>query len=278
MKLSVLIPAYNEQDSIEDTVKRVKKAVPEAELIVINDGSRDNTAKVLKKIEGITVLTNPYNLGYGASLKRGVRECSGEWVAITDADGTYPIEDLPKLMHHVPEYDMVVGSRTGKDVHIPPFRKPAKWFIGKLANFMSGKTIPDLNSGLRVFNKHKAKEFMKLYPSGFSFTTTITLAFLTNDYTVEYIPINYYKRKGNSTIRPIKDFLGFTTLIFRIIMNFRPLKFFLTPGILLILAGIAYGIWQYMTLDNLGEFPVLLFITGLQIVLMGFIADSVSKR
>lgn len=279
MKLSVLIPAYNEEESIQDTVKRVKKTLPDAEVIVINDGSNDRTGKILEKIEGIKVITNYYNLGYGASLKKGLKEASGDWVAITDADGTYPIEDLPKLLKSVPSVDMAVGSRTGKNVHIPFFRKPAKWMIGVLANFMSGKKIPDLNSGLRVFNKQKALEFIKLYPSGFSFTTTITLAFLTNDYTIEYLPIDYFKRKGKSTISPIKDFVGFITLIFRIILNFKPLKFFLAPGILLMLAGIGYGVWQVFSLpQGLGEFPVLLFITGLQTILMGFIADAVSKK
>lgn len=279
MKISVLIPAYNEEESIQDTVKRVKKTLPESEVIVINDGSTDRTGKILEKIEGIKVITNYYNLGYGASLKKGLREASGEWVAITDADGTYPIEDLPKLLKSVPSVDMAVGSRTGKNVHIPFFRKPAKWMIGVLANFMSGKKIPDLNSGLRVFSKQKALEFIKLYPSGFSFTTTITLAFLTNDYTIEYLPIDYFKRKGKSTISPIKDFVGFITLIFRIILNFKPLKFFLAPGILFMLAGIGYGVWQVFSLpQGLGEFPVLLFITGLQIILMGFIADAVSKK
>lgn len=279
MKLSVLIPAYNEEESIQDTVKRVKKTLPDAEVIVINDGSNDRTGKILEKIEGIKVITNYYNLGYGASLKKGLKEASGDWVAITDADGTYPIEDLPKLLKSVPSVDMAVGSRTGKNVHIPFFRKPAKWIIGVLANFMSGKKIPDLNSGLRVFNKQKALEFIKLYPSGFSFTTTITLAFLTNDYTIEYLPIDYFKRKGKSTISPIKDFVGFITLIFRIILNFKPLKFFLAPGILLMLAGIGYGVWQVFSLpQGLGEFPVLLFITGLQTILMGFIADAVSKK
>lgn len=279
MKLSVLIPAFNEEESIQDTVNRVKKALPHAEIIVINDGSKDSTGKILEKLSDVKVITNPYNLGYGASLKKGLLEASGDYVAITDADGTYPIEDLPKLLKEIPSVDMVVGSRTGKNVHIPFFRRPAKWFIGKLANFMSGKKIPDLNSGLRIFDKQKAKEFIRLYPSGFSFTTTITLAFLTNDYTINYIPINYFKRKGKSTIHPIKDFIGFITLIFRIILNFRPIKFFLAPGIFLLFAGMAYGIWQVITLpQGLGEFPVLLFITGLQIVLMGFIADAVSKR
>ena len=205
-------------------------------------------------------------------------QAQGDWIVITDADGTYPVEEIPTLLHDIPSYDMVVGSRTGKNVNIPFFRKPAKWIIGKLANFMAGKKIPDINSGLRVFNKAKAMEFMKLYPSGFSFTTTITLAFMTRDYTVKYIPINYFKRKGVSTVRPIKDFVGFITLIFRIIMYFKPLKFFLIPSALFTIIGIAYAIYQLKQFSGIGDFPVLMIMIAIQTMLMGVLADSLSKK
>ncbi len=282
-KISVVIPVYNEEESIADTIERIqkvsKKIKQEVEIIAVNDASKDNSLQILKKISGIKIVSHPYNLGYGASLKDGIRAATGEWIMITDADGTYPIEDMPKLAEDIPQYDMVVGARTGKEVHIPLLRRPAKWFLGKLANFMAGKKIEDLNSGLRIFNKAKAMEFMKLYPPGFSFTSTITLAFFTNDYTVKYIPINYYQRTGKSTIRPIKDFIGFTTLIFRIVMYFRPVKFFLIPGMLLILLGIAYGAYQYFTsLAGIGDFPILITIIGVQTVLMGFLADVISKK
>lgn len=279
VKYSVVIPAYNEEVSIADTVRRAKKACKNAEIIVVNDGSTDRTKAILNKLKGIHAINQPYNLGYGVSLKKGIREAKGEWIIITDADGTYPVEDIPKLLKHLPQYDMVVGSRTGKTVHVPFMRKPAKWFITKLANFLSGQKIPDLNSGLRVFNKAKALEFINLYPSGFSFTTTITLAFFTKDYTVKYVPINYYKRKGKSSIRPLRDFIGFTTLIFRIIMYFKPVRFFLIPGILLILAGVIYGAYQIQYLaTGLGDVPLLLLIIGAQTILMGFLADVVAKK
>jgi len=282
-KISILVPVYNEELSIVETINKIKKILKKinfySEIIIINDGSTDKTSEILEKVSSIKVINNPYNLGYGASLKKGLSVSSGEWIVITDADQTYPIEDIPKLLEFIPQYDMVVGARTGKIVKIPFIRRPAKWFIGKLANFVSGKKIDDINSGLRVFRSGKALEFFNLYPSGFSFTTTITLAFLTNDYTIKYIPINYFKREGKSSIKPIKDFIGFTTLIFRIIMNFKPLKFFFFPGFSLFVFGVIYGIYQIMSLpDGLGDLPPLAILTGIQIILMGFLAELIVKK
>ncbi|HLF54674.1 MAG TPA: glycosyltransferase family 2 protein [Candidatus Nanoarchaeia archaeon] len=282
-KISVVIPIYNEEESIADTIERIqkvsKKIKHDVEIIAVNDASKDNSLQILKKISGIKIVSHPYNLGYGASVKDGIRAATGEWIMITDADGTYPIEDMPKLVEHIPQYDMVVGARTGKEVHIPLMRRPAKWIINKLANFLSGHKIDDINSGMRIFNKEKAMEFIKLYPSGVSFTSTITLAFFTSDYTVKYIPTNYYKRIGKSTIKPIKDFIGFITLIFKIVMYFRPLKFFLAPSMLLILFGIGYGTYQTMTSSTgIGQLPMLAVITGIQLVFLGFIAEMVAKK
>lgn len=278
--ISIIIPLYNEAEAVKDTIERIQKLhLKDFEIVAVNDGSSDDTLKILKSINGINIIDVPYNLGYGASIKRGMSHAKGDWIIITDADGTYPVEQIPALLKYTPQYDMVVGSRTGKNVNIPFFRRPAKWIIGKLANFMAGRKIDDVNSGLRVFNKAKAMEFMKLYPAGFSFTTTITLAFMTNSYTVKYIPIDYFKRKGKSTIRPIKDFIGFITLIFRIIMYFKPLKFFLIPAAVLVLAGIIYGIYEVIKLPTgLGDLPVLLLIIGIQTILIGFLADSLSKK
>ncbi|HLC32727.1 MAG TPA: glycosyltransferase family 2 protein [Candidatus Nanoarchaeia archaeon] len=280
--ISIIVPIYNEEKAIRNTLERLKKIGPKLgdfEIIAVNDGSSDNTRSTLESIDGITVVNSPYNLGYGASIKKGMRACRGNWIAITDADGTYPLEELPTLAKYAGEYDMVVGARTGKSVHIPFFRKPAKWIIGRLANFMAGRKIDDVNSGLRIFNKAKALEFMKLYPSGFSFTTTITLAFMTNEYTVKYIPINYFKRTGKSSIKPLKDFIGFIALIFRIVMYFRPLRFFLWPAAVLIIAGIIHGTYQIIHFPTgLGDVPVFLLIVGVQTILMGFIADVVSKK
>jgi glycosyltransferase involved in cell wall biosynthesis len=276
--ISIIVPIFNEQSVVKDTIERIKIIVPSSEIIAINDGSSDDTLKILNSIDDIIILNHPYNLGYGASLKDGIKTANGKLIVITDADGTYPIEDIPKLLEYSTTYDMVVGARTGFKVHIPFFRRPAKWIIKVLASFLVGKKIPDINSGLRVFNKDKAFEFMNLYPSGFSFTTTITLSFFTSDYTIKYIPINYFKRTGKSTIHPLKDFAGFITLIFRIIIFFRPLRFFIIPSLILILMGIIHGIYQIMTLPTgLGQLPVISILAGLQIIFLGIIADLIVK-
>jgi len=282
--ISIVIPLYNEEKSISSTISSLKYIIKKianeynVEIIAVNDGSTDNTKTILKKIKGIKVIEHPYNLGYGASLKDGLRHSDGEWILITDADGTYPINEIPNLLRYTNDYDMVVGARTGKNVSIPLLRLPAKWIIGKIANFMTGKKIDDVNSGLRVFDRKKALEFIKLYPSGFSFTTTITLAFITNDYTIKYLPINYFKRRGKSSIRPIKDFIGFIALIFRVVMYFKPLKFFFIPGLFSILIGIIYGIIQLKNSGGLGEFPILFILGGILICYLGVTADMIVKR
>lgn len=277
-KISIVVPIFNEQSVVNDTIERIKKTVPDSEIIVINDGSSDDTLEILKTINNIKIINHPYNLGYGASLKHGIKIATGKWIVITDADNTYPIEDIPKLLKYSDSYDMVVGARIGKKVHIPIMRRPAKWIIKVLASFLVGKKIPDINSGLRVFNKDKALEFMNLYPSGFSFTSTITLSFFTSDYTIKYIPINYFKRTGKSTIHPIKDFAGFITLIFKIIIFFRPLRFFIIPSLILMTIGILHGIYQILTLPTgLGQLPVIAILAGLQIIFLGILADLIVK-
>ncbi|MBI2133597.1 glycosyltransferase family 2 protein [Candidatus Woesearchaeota archaeon] len=275
--ISILIPVFNEEKSVARTIERIKKTMgrQQHEIIVINDGSTDNTGDIIRGITGIKAINHPYNIGYGASLKTGLKNAKGDWVLITDADGTYPIESIPELLKHKDDYDMVVGARKGEN--IPFMRKPAKAIIGFLANTLTGRKIPDLNSGFRVFRKDVAMQFYNLYPSRFSFTITITLACFTNGYTVKYIPIEYSKREGKSSISPIRDFIGFMMLIVRIMTYFDPLKFFLPPSIILMGSGLAFGIYEFATIRNIAELPVILVLAGLQIGLLGLLADLITK-
>jgi len=279
MDYSILIPVYNEETAIRETIATVKKVMSSHshEIIAINDGSRDSSGKILSTIKGIRVIHNPYNLGYGSSLKKGLLAAKGKYIIITDADGTYPIDALPHFLKFLPKYDMVVGSRKQTE-NIPLLRRPAKLILSVLANILTGRHIPDLNSGLRVFRRDMALQFLHLYPAGFSFTTTLTLAALTNGYTCKYLPINYYKRKGKSSIKPIKDFIGFSTLIFRVMTYFDPLKFFLLPGLLIISVGVAYGIYQFIIIQNIAQLPIILILAGLQICFLGLIADLVVRK
>jgi glycosyltransferase involved in cell wall biosynthesis len=284
--LSILIPAYNEEGALADTVAAIQRApipVEHVEIIVINDGSSDRTAEIARTLP-VTLLEHDVNLGYGAALKNGIEHARHPHILITDADGTYPLEDIPRLLEHAATHDMVVGARTGADVHIPLLRRPAKWFITRLAEYLSGRKIPDLNSGMRVFRKEVAQRFLPLYPDGFSFTTTITLAMLTNRYRVKFIPINYRKRVGKSSIHPIRDTVNFTILIVRMCASFKPLNVFLPPALLLIAAGIVKGAIDYTgALDpraagRLGLLSVGLFMTGVQMVFIALLADLIDRR
>ena len=218
------------------------------------------------------------NRGYGAALKSGMQRAHHEYILIADADGTYPLEDIPKLMADAPDYDMVVGARTGAIVQVPLIRRPAKWMITRLAEYLSQQEIPDLNSGLRVFRKEAALRFLTLYPDGFSFTTTITLAMLTNHYRVKFIPINYHRRVGKSSIHPIRDFTNFTILIIRICAYFRPLNVFVPPALLMIAAGILKGGKDYWGQHHIGLLAAVLALTGLQMLFIGLLADLIDQR
>jgi len=280
-EVSIILPVYNEEKVIKQVLHKIKEVMEKTkwnyEIIAVDDGSRDATPTILKEVEGVKIITHPYNLGYGAALKTAIRASSKKLILMMDADGTYPTKDIPKLLSYTDKYDMVVGARTGKSVAIPLLRRPAKIFLTAMANFLAERKIPDLNSGMRVFKREIAEEFFHLFPKGFSFTTTITLACLTNDYTVKYVPINYYKRKGKSTVHPIKDFFNFVTIIIRIIMYFKPLRFFLLPTVILFFGGIVYATYTMIVYNNITDSAMLFIISGVQLGFIGLLADLIAK-
>jgi len=278
--VSVLVPAYNEEGAIAETVEvlsRQRGHFNEMEIVVINDGSKDRTSEIARTLP-VTLIEHPYNRGYGAALKTGIASCKFDLIVIADADGTYPLEDIPKLVADMEGYDMTVGARTGQVVQIPLLRRPAKWMITRLAEYLSHQRIPDLNSGLRVFRKDTALRFLPLYPEGFSFTTTITLAMLTNGYRVKFIPINYLRRVGKSSIHPIRDTMNFTILIIRICAFFKPLNVFVPPALLLILLGVIKGAVDYNHQGSLGLLSVSMALTGVQMLFIGLLADLIDQR
>lgn len=288
--ISLFIPVYNEKEAITETVQVAHDVFSsmgeDFEILIINDGSTDGTENILAAITlpEITIITHPTNRGYGASMKSAIRRCNGDLIAITDADGTYPIHDFPKLLAEMKatDADMVVGARTKKGVQIPLIRRPAKWVINKLVNWVTGMRVPDNNSGMRIFKKSMAYEFMHLYPQGFSFTITITLAAITSDYIVKYVPIDYFKRKGSSSMSAgfngIKHFLFFLGLITRIVTYFRPLKVFIWPATTLIIGGLGYSIHTLILERNVSDVGMLLILTGLQIGLFGLLAEVVVRQ
>jgi glycosyltransferase involved in cell wall biosynthesis len=279
---TILIPAYNEEDGIGPVLHQLNRVMGDSgieyEILVVDDGSRDKTAEVVRGHD-VQLVQHSVNRGYGAALKTGLRRAKHELIVITDADGTYPNERIPALIGEMRDCDMVVGARTGENTHVPLVRRPAKWFITRLAESISGSVIPDLNSGLRVFRKSLAIEFYHLFPQGFSFTTTITLAMLSNDYRVKFIPIDYHARVGSSKIRPVRDTANFVHLILRTVMYFAPLRIFLRLAILLFTASIVVGAYSLLVLGRLMDVTVVvLAVAGLQAAMTGMLADLVDKR
>ncbi len=285
--LTLIVPVYNEIDGIENAIAHLKEIRDGAdfkfEIILVNDGSDDGTEDILGSISqnrGLRVIDHPKNRGYGASLKTGIRAARFPYIAITDADGTYPDEFIPEFFHEVTRnnLDMLVGARTGESVKIPLVRKPAKWVINKLVNYMIGTRVPDVNSGLRIMRKEVLEEFLHLLPDGFSFTSTITLAMLVNGYQVRYVPINYNERRGKSKIRPIYDTLNFLQLIIRTILFFNPLKVFLPVSLPLLFGGFILMLIQAVLYKNISTVAVVIALTGLQILGIGMLAELIVNK
>ena len=280
--VSIVIPAFNEEAAVRETVVELRNFFEvtdiTAEIIVVDDGSTDNTAREAKAGDA-RVIQHRSNRGYGASLKTGILAATYDIIAITDADGTYPAQYLPEMLSELEHADMVVGSRTGADVHIPLSRMPAKWVLRVIANYVANTKIPDLNSGLRVFRRDVAVQYFAILSDQFSFTTTITLALLCDKYAVTYIPIDYRKRQGKSKIVPW-DAGSFAILIFRVAMLFRPLRVFIPLAVMCVAYGAVKSVIDIsISRDpNISASAILAFVSALTMVLTGMLGDAVATR
>jgi len=285
--VSIVVPAYDEEEGITGVVDRLgalELGVP-VEIIVVDDGSTDNTAAVLdalaERIPGLRVVRHGRNLGYGAALKTGFTSARHGVVIITDADGTYPEDRIRDLLHRIDAgAEMAVGARRGADVHIPLIRRPAKAFLRGLASFLAEAEIPDLNSGLRAMRAELFETYRAVLPQGFSFTTTITLAALTNHHRVDWVDISYAQRSGRSKIRPIRDTLRFLALIIRTVLYFNPLRVFY-PVAAMIGLGLVASLYHDVFREdpmNLGDKTVLLFVALVQVLSVGLLADLIEKK
>jgi glycosyltransferase involved in cell wall biosynthesis len=282
--ISIIIPVYNEELAIKSVLKDIYAVINglayNCEVLVIDDGSTDNTVEIAEKFP-VSIYQHPHNLGYGAALKTGLANANNDIICILDADGTYPVKDIPKLVNILIEknFDMVVGARVNANAAIPAIRKPAKWVIGQLAKLSVGANIPDINSGFRVFKRDAAIHFINLLPNGFSFTTTITLAMLNNQYSVKFVPIDYYPRIGKSKISPFRDTTMFLILITRIALYFAPLKVFLSMSFIMMLFAMFWGIFSLLVLGRLADISTLvIFLSAIQIGAIGLIAEHINHR
>lgn len=285
LKVSVLVPCFNEETAIGETIEKLDNALAklgEFEIVAINDGSTDRTLARLRELEErfprLKIVNHDRNRGYGAALKTGMRNASSELIAIIDADGTYPIEDLPALVELAKDYDMVVGARTGADVTYSSIRKIPKFFLRKWINWIVNMKVPDINSGMRVFRKDMAQRFVRVLPNGFSFTITITISSLRNNYRVHFEPINYFARKGKSKIHPVKDTLRFMQIIGRTGMYFAPLRI-LSPLIAVLGLGTLASLgYDAFVLRDLTEKSLVLMTAALNVGMFAILADMIDKR
>jgi len=292
--ISIIIPAFNEEESVGSVISRIKDVLLkddiQHEIILVDDGSSDGTSIIAEKA-GARVIRHNENIGYGAALKTGIRAAKNEKLVITDADGTYPAEAIPELLKKLDTADMVIGARRSQNKNIPILRKPAKWILNRLARYITGQHIPDLNSGMRSFRRSFILDYFSLLPDKFSFTTTITVAALCDRYTISYHDVEYEKRTGKSKV-VAWDFVSFVTLVLRLSMLFNPLKVFVPVALFSFLLGIAKLVFDIaVAIQNAGGITFSLFIhrvvstsslmlllSGLQILLIGMMADGITRR
>jgi len=275
-RLSIVIPAKDEAASLSGVLRELKHLHPDAELIVVDDGSGDGTGEVARAA-GASVVCNPYSMGNGAAVKAGVRAAHGHLVVCMDADGQHAPADVARLLElQAQGYDMVVGARSGGRSQASPWRHLANASYNLLATWMVGHRIHDLTSGFRAADTACFREFLHLLPNGFSYPTTITMAFFRAGYRVGYLPIDVKKREGKSHIRPLRDGVRFLLIIFKIATLYSPLKIFLPISALFFFTGAGYYLYTYIELHRFTNMTALLIITSVLVFLIGLVSEQIT--
>lgn len=277
MKLSVVLPAKNEVEGLRRTLPALRAQLPEAQIIVVDDGSTDGTAEVALA-HGAQVLSAPYSMGNGAAIKRGARAARGEVVVFMDADGQHDPAQIPLLLQKLDEgFDMAVGARVhGGQANMG--RGLANALYNRLASWMTGHQIVDLTSGFRAVRADKFREFLHLLPNGFSYPTTSTMAFFRSAYPVAYVPVEVAQRIGtNSHIRPIKDGVRFLLIIFKIASLYSPLKLFVPAAVAFMLAGLGWYGWTFHESGRFTNMSMLLISAAVIVFLIGLVSEQITN-
>jgi len=276
VSVTVIIPAKNEFRSIGNVVRGIVAVLPEAEIIVINDGSGDGTGQVAEEF-GARVISHIYSRGNGAAIKSGARAAKGEVLVMMDADGQHDPEDIPCLLEKMAEgHDMVVGARQGMKSQANLARGGANKLYNKIASWMVGHAIADLTSGFRAVRRKKFLEFISLLPNGFSYPTTTTMAFFRAGYSVAYVPIIAKERLGSSHISLVKDGIRFFIIIFKVGTLYSPLKLFFPISSGFFLMGIIYYLYTYLSDGRFTNMSALLFITSILVFLIGLVSEQIT--
>jgi glycosyltransferase involved in cell wall biosynthesis len=275
MRISVVLPAKNEAEGLARTLPGLRTVVPDAEVIVVDDGSTDATAEVAAA-HGARVLSSPYSMGNGAAIKRGARAAAGDVIVFMDADGQHDPAHIPLLLERLESgFDMVVGAR-GASGQANAGRGLANALYNRLASWMTGHRILDLTSGFRAVRADKFREFLHLLPNGFSYPTTSTMAFFRSAYPVAYVPVDVARRIGKSHIRPLRDGARFLLIIFRIATLYSPLKLFAPTAVLFGLLGLGYYAWTFATMGRFTNMSVLLFSASVIVFLIGLVSEQIT--
>ena len=275
VEVTVLLPAFNEEQSIADTVQRIKQLHPDFEVLVIDDGSTDKTMQVAMTA-GANVWPHPYNIGNGAAIKSGLRVAKGDWVLMMDADGQHKPEDIARLLEHKDRFDMVVGARSSGSktaLHRDFANKLYNWFASYVTQF----EIQDLTSGFRIVKTDVARQYIYLLPNTFSYPSTLTMSYLRSGRSVQYVPIQTLARKGKSKIKLLSDGTRFLLIISKVATLFSPLRVFLPISLVLFFTGMLYYCYTFITLGRFTNMSALLLTSSLMIFMMGLISEQISQ-
>jgi glycosyltransferase involved in cell wall biosynthesis len=277
--VSVIIPVFNGRPWVRDAVRSALcQSYSPLEIIVVDDGSDDGSELELAALEDIRLLRHSRNRGSGAARRTGTAAARGRIVVWTDTDMTYPNDEIPALVKEMEGYDHVVGARRTEQGTIKFFRVPAKWFIRKLASYLTETDIPDLNSGLRAFRRDVAMQYIHHLPAGFSCVTTLTMSFLGNGYSVKYVPIDYFPRAGRSKFHWWRDTKRYVLQVIRMVLSYSPLRVFLPLGLVFLALGFGKLLYDWLERDfALAGNTMLILFAGVQTIAVGLLADLVVR-